>query len=447
MNLTQEPWFKNLPTNTQQELLTKQQYGELTDNDIAKLKSIYTPQPKRPVKPMSSIEKLGYGVPSAMAKVGNEGGNIVNVLKAGAVSATSITKEIISKIHNAVLSPFFNCFKKNLTDVSISGLDDTNNINLNYGQLYAIYAFSRYIASKNETSKNIVDPRFNERIIPIIKIIYNDDISAIAENIWSKGLPENITLTLLNKIADLLKLTVNQIQENYDLQTYRLLNPPLTNIFDQIFTPNYIPVILDTFNKSDELTKLGITNNNGTITISNDTVSKIEGILRNYELKARNTCLSQIKEDVMDTIKTESKKFDNIIQSVKESSIPSLKTNPAIDTLNKQQNQTSTPIQPQQTSTTTPQSSGFAGLGDGSSEQSKYNSIIDQAMKQYGLTSNQLANMGLNPAAVEKTPAEKLDIPKEHQPQYNKDYTTWHKDWLKKNSSQNDDILSQLISQ
>ena len=40
MNITQEPWFNNLPPNTQQALLYRQQYGQLTDNDIAKLKGV-----------------------------------------------------------------------------------------------------------------------------------------------------------------------------------------------------------------------------------------------------------------------------------------------------------------------------------------------------------------------------------------------------------------------
>ena len=202
MNLTQEPWFNNLPPNTQQDLLDKQQYGELSDNDIAKLKGIYTPQPKRPVKPMNSLEKWGYGVPTAMAQAASKGGNTFDVVKAGTIGATTISKEIISKLHNLVLSPFFNCFEKNITETPISNIDSNNDINLSYTQLYAINSFCRYMVSKGQTSKNIADPRFNERIIPIIKSAYASDIPIIAENLWSNGLPENMALTLLNRMPD-----------------------------------------------------------------------------------------------------------------------------------------------------------------------------------------------------------------------------------------------------
>jgi len=464
MNLTQEPWFNDLPYSTQQDLLYKQQIGQLNDNDINKLKFIYTPKPKRPVKPMNSIERFGYGIPSAMANVGNKGGNIVDVLKAGAEGATEITGDIIKKIHSSILLPFFNCFKEKLTNSPISSIDDTSDINLSYAQLYSIYSFCSYLFIKKESSKNISDPKFNGVILPIIKDTYgfDNEITTISENIWSNGLPDNMTLTLLNKVADLLKLSINQIQEHFDLQSNRLLNPGLRTMFDQIFTEEYIPTILSAFNNTNELSKLGIVNDNGNLTINNitGTMQNIQARLRSFELKARNICLSQIKDTVMGDNTNEVQEsiyipFDSLIKEV-----ASQFGNPALDTLNNQTKpkSTLTPNTPppqasaETNSTLSPTTSGFGGLGSAEAGQQKFYDILGQAGSKYGLDSTALNKMGFG-GQQEESPAAKLGMPKDQHDSFNKWFGPALKEFMKNNpaptqsSTENIDDLLSGISQ
>ena len=405
MNWTLEPWFTNLPADTQQDLIDQYESGGLSDNNISSLKAMYTPQQKPVMKPLNAFGKAVFNPLEASAKAAANGGNIFNVMGAHAKSLGGEIKEMSSGGIITVLKPFFNCFESKLFAP----------YEKSYGHALALYAFCNHILLSNDPgSINLNKPNIVNLLPEIVQSQFDDYAPKIAEIIWTDGLATGLFSTIAEAYRNIVFYTTDKILEMINLQTFNILVPSIKQLGTGKFNVDYIINALGTFN----LSKLGITNNGGVLTTNIEVLREklplLEEQLRQGIMSMRDECIINMKQN----IKT---KFDDTVKEATE--LLGMKENPAMTTLNNQiKPQTSLQTQtsnPSQYSTTTAGTSGFGGLGDGSDAKAKYDQIMGQASSKYGLDMSKMSNMGFGPDK-EISWGEKLGLPKDQWDKVNK---------------------------
>jgi len=427
MNWTNEPWFINLPDNTQQEIISDYQNGNITDNDISKLKGIYSPKVKSKSKPMSTLDKIAFNPLSAMAKAGNSGGSLFNVMGTGLTSTGKEIKDVGVSGIAKLFDPFFNCFKSNFFIDNYSG------------HMFVVYAIGKNIILNNDKTINLNDPNVIQLIPKVVQGTFDDYMPTMANIIWSEGLSTGLFSTIASGVRNTMFYTTDKVLSLLKLQTYNILIPSMKSM-SNIFSYDYIK---DSF-KNNNLSQFGISIKNDVIntniSILQDKMSLIEEMLKKDIMKSRDECINKMKNNI-------TKSFGESIQEAM-----SQFGNPALDTLNKQLNPTLKPTPSTSTnSTLSPTTSGFGGLGSAEDGQQKFYDILGQAGAKYGLDNTTMTNMGFG--QQEESPAAKLGMPKDQHDSFNKWFGPAFKEFMKNNpaptqsSTENIDDLWSNISQ
>lgn len=436
MNFTNESWFTNLPANTQQDIIYQYQNGSLTDNDISKLKNVYSPQPKSKVKPMNTIAKVGFGPLIAGGTAASNGSGFLDTMKAMGRSSGNEFKSAGSDILNTIFDPFFNCFKSKFF------AEDS------YGPIFVAYAIGINSVLNNDTNIDLNNPNVIKNIPLVVNSVFNQYLPKMAEIIWTDGLKTGFFSTIADTIRDGMFYTTDKLLKMLNAQTFNILLPAMKSM-GNIFTYDYIKKSLN----RTGINQFGITKNGDIINIDiskfRNSTPTLKNLLKDGIIEIRGECINNMKTGFLN-------KFNEALKSFKESSVPPLKTNPALDTLNKQKSQstpsssstnnqtkrTLTPISQNMTPEQQKQydaaqadiGTGLGGLGTtGEGEKYRFDQLMNQAGQQFGLNSDQLSKMGFGPQEDNESPAVKMGIPKEQQDEFDKWIQQKMKDeWYKK---------------
>lgn len=349
------------------------------------------------VGPMTSLDKLAFNPLTAMATAGNKGGNIFNVLGAGAAATSKEVKDMGTAGVEKMFDPFFNCFKQSFFN--------------GYGNLFVLYAIGKNLSENGRRGiKNFKDPNFLQAALSVVQDEFNAYIPIMAKIIWTDGLSTNLFSTIASGVRNTMFYTTDKLLKMINKQTYNILIPAMGQL-SNMFTPEYISSTLEA------ASTLGFEVQGDSITFNSEgfKIGAIEHTLKEGTMASRDTCIEKgkgvVKAKFSKTVKEAVSQFGN----------------PALDTLAKQLNLTktqspSTTISSQPStetnSTVTPTTSGFGGLGSAEAGQQKYYDILRQAGAKYGLDNTTLTNMGFGQKKESPYADSLKNIPVEKQPDY-----------------------------
>ncbi len=448
MNWTQEPWFTNLPPNTQQDIINQYQNGALNDNDISKYRLIYKPKPQPTNRPMNALDRLAFKPLAAAATVGNKGGSIADVMGAGAVGAAKEVKNTAEDALKMLLNPFFNTFEQKFFKAPISSVNKETKFPSNiasYGHLFVFYTIFNYLLDIESQGFDFSHPTVQATLLEEVRKEYNTYAPIMAGIIWDVELPGGFLGSLASTAVSTMFYTTKKILQSKGYQSSDILIPSIIEMGNKYINSQYITSAGSTFN----LSLFGGSIKGNTISfdskkLNESTTQQMEIDLMDGITAIRDLTIRELKQNVKGAFTEQQPALGEGVETP-------VQNNPAINTLNNQTKTQSTPAPSSQASTETnstlsPTTSGFGGLGSAEAGQQKFYDLLGQAGAKYGLDSTTLTNMGFG-GPQEKSPAEMAGIPKEQWSQYNKEIEALNKKFMPQQSQQNngnniDDLMS-----